>query len=576
MRIINITLPALFLLFASLTAIAAEAPDSCRNDLEAASVEALTADEADAMAEAAAPDTVVIDADDELPMCCFAVGPSYYREYRGPDFHFFKNTTNYSIKPYTFIQDQTWVGIPVFIAGWIAKSEKKAFQQNYKNSNTRIRLIKYNFHSEVDNYTQFSGIALTAGLKMAGVEGRSSWPRLIASSLASYGVMAAFVNGIKYSAKEMRPDESTKNSWPSGHTATAFVGATILHKEYGLTRSPWYSIAGYTVATATGVMRVLNNRHWISDVLSGAGIGILSTELAYGICDLLFKDRGLLMNDLNIHPDLSKNPSFFAISMGLGFGNKHLVLPDFDFEGYGVEHDDKPMSLEFGNATAVGVEAAYFFNRYIGVGARLRVKATPIKKWSAFATDEEIIMKEKFEATELWDGVQYLRLKVQSDHITEFAADAGIYFNLPLSSRFALGTKVLAGRSVMDDVDVDGILKGFKMKRVNGRFVPTDYYIDTKWDYINLSATNSFKFGSGLSLTYAHKNSFSWRVFLDYDYASKTYTASYSPLKVIEEFAPQILEQFEGYNWNPAMTFKSSIHKHLHQWVAGGALCVSF
>ena len=564
MRIINITLPALFLLFASLTAIAAEAPDSCRNDLEAASVEALTADEADAMAEAAAPDTVVIDADDELPMCCFAVGPSYYRKYRGPDFHFFKNTTNYSIKPYTFMQDQTWVGIPVFIAGWIAKSEKKAFQQNYKNSNTRIRLIKYNFHSEVDNYTQFSGIALTAGLKMAGVEGRSSWPRLIASSLASYGVMAAFVNGIKYSAKEMRPDESTKNSWPSGHTATAFVGATILHKEYGLTRSPWYSIAGYTVATATGVMRVLNNRHWISDVLSGAGIGILSTELAYGICDLLFKDRGLLMDD------------FFAISMGLGFGNKHLVLPDFDFEGYGVEHDDKPMSLEFGNATAVGVEAAYFFNRYIGVGARLRVKATPIKKWSAFATDEEIIMKEKFEATELGDGVQYLRLKVQSDHITEFAADAGIYFNLPLSSRFALGTKVLAGRSVMDDVDVDGILKGFKMKRVNGRFVPTDYYIDTKWDYINLSATNSFKFGSGLSLTYAHKNSFSWRVFLDYDYASKTYTASYSPLKVIEEFAPQILEQFEGYNWNPAMTFKSSIHKHLHQWVAGGALCVSF
>ena len=543
MRIINITLPALFLLFTSLTAIAAEAPDSCRNDLEAASVEALTADEADAMAKAAAPDTVVINADDELPMCCFAVGPSYYREYKGPDFHFLKNTTNPTVKPYTFMQDQTWVGIPVFIAGWIAKSEKKAFQQNYKNSNTRIRLIKYNFHSEVDNYTQFSGIALTAGLKMAGVEGRSSWPRLIASSLASYGVMAAFVNGIKYSAKEMRPDESTKNSWPSGHTATAFVGATILHKEY---------------------------------VLSGAGIGILSTELAYGICDLLFKDRGLLMNDLNIHPDLSKNPSFFAISMGLGFGNKHLVLPDFDFEGYGVEHDDKPMSLEFGNATAVGVEAAYFFNRYIGVGARLRVKATPIKKWSAFATDEEIIMKEKFEASELWDGVQYLRLKVQSDHITEFAADAGIYFNLPLSSRFALGTKVLAGRSVMDDVDVDGILKGFKMKRVNGRFVPTDYYIDTKWDYINLSATNSFKFGSGLSLTYAHKNSFSWRVFLDYDYASKTYTASYSPLKVIEVFAPQILEQFEGYNWNPAMTFKSSIHKHLHQWVAGGALCVSF
>jgi len=528
-------------------------------------------------------DTIPVNATDTILsadtsaqlVCCFLMGPDYYREYRGPDFMFLKNTTNYSIKPYTFMQDQTWVGIPVFLAGWIAKGEKEAFRQNYRNNNTRIRLIKYNFHSEVDNYTQFSGIALTAGLKMAGVEGRSSWPRLVASSLVSYGVMAAFVNGIKYSAKELRPDESTRNSWPSGHTATAFVGATILHKEYGLTRSPWYSIAGYSVATATGVMRVLNNRHWISDVLSGAGIGILSTELAYGICDLLFKDRGLLMNDQSIYPDLSKNPSFFSISMGLGFGNKHLELPAFNFEGYGKEHDDKPMSLQFGNATAVGVEGAYFFNRNIGVGVRLRVKATPIKKWSAFATDEEAIMKDKFEANELWSGVEKLNLKVQSDHITEFAADAGIYFNLPISSRFALGTKVLAGRSVMDDVDVDGLLRGYKMKRVNGHYVPTDYHIDTKWDYINLSATNSFKFGSGLSLTYAHKNAFSWRVFLDYDYAAKTYTASYSPLKIIEEFAPQVLEQYEGYNWNPAMTFTSSTRKHLHQWIVGGALCVS-
>ena len=39
--------------------------------------------------------------------------------------------------------------------------------------------------------------------------------------------------------------------------------------------SPWYAVGGYAVATFTGVMRVLNNRHWISDVLSGAGIGIL-------------------------------------------------------------------------------------------------------------------------------------------------------------------------------------------------------------------------------------------------------------------------------------------------------------
>ena len=506
--------------------------------------------------------------------CC--LDADAFRHYNGPDFHFLRNYTNPAAQPYSFLQDQTWVGIPVFAAGWIIKGEKEAFRQNYENKNTKIRLIKYDFHTEIDNYTQFAGIGLTVGLKLAGVEGRSSWPRLAASSLASYAVMAAFVNGIKYTASELRPDGSTHNSWPSGHTATAFVGATILHKEYGLTRSPWYSIAGYSVATATGVMRVLNNRHWISDVLSGAGIGILSTELAYGICDLLFKEKGLLMNDMSVYPDLNKRPSFFAISMGIGFGNKNLVLPPFDFIGYGDEHDKKPMELQFGNATAVGAEAAYFFNRYIGVGGRLRVKATPIKKWSAFATDEEKIMQEKLKDSELWEGVVDVDLNILSDHITEFAADAGLYFSVPLSSRFAIGAKVLAGRSVMDDVDVDGYFAGYKMKWVNGHYRPTDQYLEYKWDYINLEASNSYKFGSGFSLTYAHKNSFSWRVFLDYDYASKTYTAHYCPQEYLQEFAPRVLDQFDRDLFDPSKTYNSSTRKHLHQWVLGGALCVSF
>ncbi len=498
-----------------------------------------------------------------------------FREYHGPDFHFLKNITNPTVKPYTFMQDQTWVGIPVFIAGWILKSEKKAFRQNYNNPNTKIRLIKYNFHSKIDDFTQYSGLALTTGLKLAGVEGRSSWPRLAASTVASYAVMAALVNGIKFSVGDERPDSKRRNSWPSGHTATAFVGATILHKEYGLTRSPWYSIAGYSVATATGVMRVLNNRHWISDVLSGAGIGILSTELAYGICDLLFKGKGLLMHDqFDDYP--RENPSFFSISMGIGLGNKDLTLPPFDFYGYGEEHDKQPMSLQFGSATAVGAEGAFFFNPYIGVGARLRVKATPIKKWSSFATREEEYMRTILENPELKVGVTELNLTVESDHITEFAADAGLYLNLPLSSRFAMGTKVLVGRSVMDDVDVDGHFAGYKMDLVNGRYVRTEEAIDCDWDYIDLSASNSYKFGSGFSATYAYKNAFSWRVFVDYDYATKTYTASYTPLKYIRDFMPDALEQFEGQSFNPTNTFTSSARKHLHQWVLGGALCVSF
>ena len=508
-----------------------------------------------------------------------------YQPHHGMDFTFLKNTTNPAAKPYKFMDDQTWVGIPVFVAGMIAKGEKEAFRQNYNNPNTKIRLVKYDFHSEIDNYTQFSGIALTAGLKIAGVEGRSSWPRLFASSLASYGVMAAFVNGIKYTASEMRPDGSTRNSWPSGHTATAFVGATILHKEYGLTRSPWYSIAGYTVATATGVMRVLNNRHWISDVLSGAGIGILSTELAYGICDLLFKQKGLLMNDLAYYPDLKKNPSFFSISMGIGLGNKNLTLPGFSY-GIQIPGDDtdygpdtQSLKLQFRSATAVGVEGAWFFNPYIGIGGRLRVKSTPINGWSQFTDIEKKSLKEIAEQPEFQDAINYFDIEIQSDHITEFAADAGLYFSLPLSPRFAIGSKLLIGHSIMDDIDVEAKFLGDRIDYDDdGNFFPTgDAVAYSEWDYINVHASNSMKFGTGLSLTYAYKNSFSWRVFCDYDYSHKTYTATYAPFTYIESFCPRIRQDLiDTFHWDPVQEFKSSASKHLNQWVLGGALCVSF
>ncbi len=519
-----------------------------------------------------------------------------YRKYNGPDFHFLKNTTNPAAKPYTFLEDQTWVGIPVFLAGMLAKYEKKAFRQDYKRENTRIRLVKYNFHSEIDNYTQFSGIALTAGLKMAGVEGRSSWPRLFASSLTSYGVMAAFVNGIKYTASEMRPDGSTRNSWPSGHTATAFVGATILHKEYGLTRSPWYSIAGYSVATATGVMRVLNNRHWVSDVLSGAGIGILSTELAYGICDLLFKEKGLLMNDLNYHSDLSKDPSFFSISMGIGLGNKNLTLPPFEFKAESLLDDDDddtqdelvsdmPLKLQFRSATAVGAEGAWFFCPYVGIGGRLRVKSTPIKGWNAFVQSDSTSISDVIMVDPLVQGaIKSIDLKIESDHISEFSADVGVYFNLPLSSRFAIGSKLLVGRSIMDDIDVNAYFRGTQLDfnfeyLLNDNvpmFIKTDKDVEHKWDYIGVKASNSMKFGTGLSFTYAYKNSFSWRVFCDYDYSAKTYTADYSPFGFFETLSPEMSTLFDIFEFHLSQTMTSSARKHLHQWVLGGALCVSF
>ncbi len=495
------------------------------------------------------------------------------------------------IKPYKFMDDMTFVGVPIFVAGIIAKSEKASFRQNYDNTHSRTRLLT-NFHNEIDNYTQYVPFALAAGLNFAGVEGRSDHWRFLASSAMSYAIMAAIVNPIKYSAKEMRPDGSTRNSWPSGHTATAFVSATILHKEYGLTRSPWYSVAGYAVATATGVMRVLNNRHWVSDVLSGAGIGIVSTELAYGISDLLFKGKHLKRNDMPGSSDIIEHPSFFSISMGVGLGSKNLSFSDEDLNMKDqVGNEVGTVDLKFGTATVVGAEGAYFFNKYVGIGGRLRVKSSPIKGWSDVTSQQR----------EMWDTWLYFQdedfqnkfattrdITIESDHITEFTADFGAYFNFPLSRRLALGSKLLVGRSIIQDLDVNAHYSGLTASwdEVEEKaFIPTDAKpYDKEWDYVTVSGNNGIKFGTGLSLTYAYKHNFSWKVFVDYDYTRKHYTLEYDPLGFcyndpsdgtgINRGFPKAYENMvKDYG---VSKFSSTIKKHMNSFVIGAAFAVSF
>ena len=508
------------------------------------------------------------------------------------DLDFFKSKTNPGVKPYKFLDDLTFVGVPLFIAGWAVKGDKAMFRVNDKNNKKKNTQLLTDFKTSIDDYTQFFGPAMVVGLKIGGVEGRSDWPRLLASSALSYGIMAAFVNGIKYTAKEMRPDGSTANSWPSGHTATSFVGATILHKEYGLTRSPWYSVAGYGVATATGVMRVLNNRHWISDVMSGAGLGIISTEFGYAFADLMFKGKGLLRNDLYLD---NENPSFFAISMGVGLGNKNIdftVDDVVDKEIYGddfLAYHGQKEQIKFRSATVVDAEGAYFFNKYIGVGGRFRVRAMSAKTFGQYTGDltedsnyawdmisdiygynpeeyrlppgmnyqGEVYPLSQELTPELINkggkAIEEIGAVVESDHLTEFTASAGIYLNLPLGKRFSLGTKFLIGRSFTQELDIDGYAKGkvkdiqYDMHIFNGlplidndgkltfggiddpTNTPNNDEYDLHWDMLTIGAKSSTSYGTGLSLTYRYKSNFSWRLYFDYDYSKKDFTMKYDP-----------------------------------------------
>ncbi|MCX2480960.1 phosphatase PAP2 family protein [Pedobacter sp. MC2016-15] len=148
--------------------------------------------------------------------------------------------------------------------------------------NTRAELQEDHplFANHVDNYLQFAPMVAVYGLNLAGVKGKHGVVDQTALYLLSFGIMGATTGTIKRLADRPRPDGSNNYSFPSGHTANAFAAAEFLNQEYRDV-SPWIGYAGYTVATATGVLRMYNNKHWVSDVVAGAGIGIASTKIAY-------------------------------------------------------------------------------------------------------------------------------------------------------------------------------------------------------------------------------------------------------------------------------------------------------
>lgn len=145
----------------------------------------------------------------------------------------------------------------------------------------------HGFKTSVDNYLQFSPAMAVIALQLAGIKGRNSPLHETIIYATSMAITTALVTPIKHWSHELRPDNSNYKSFPSGHTATTFASAEFLRIEYGQV-SPWIAVGGYAAATATAVLRMHNNKHWFSDVIAGAGFGILSTDLAYLLNDRLF------------------------------------------------------------------------------------------------------------------------------------------------------------------------------------------------------------------------------------------------------------------------------------------------
>ena len=147
------------------------------------------------------------------------------------------------------------------------------------------------FSTKVDDYLMFLPIAYMYGFNAFSSQNRHEMPRQTALLLASGVLTSAIVWPSKKFTNIERPN-GENHAFPSGHTAYAFTIATVVDKEFRH-KSPWISVGSYTLAGATGVLRVMNNKHWMADVLAGAGVGILSTNTVYWLHDKIFKnDKG--------------------------------------------------------------------------------------------------------------------------------------------------------------------------------------------------------------------------------------------------------------------------------------------
>ena len=151
--------------------------------------------------------------------------------------------------------------------------------------NSEMSHMRGSRYFHFDDYIQYAPAVGFFGLGFTGVKTKHTFRQRVAVEITSYLAMAALVNAMKYSIRERRPDSGARNSFPSGHTATAFTGAELIREEYG----NWWGAGAYTVATGVAFLRLYNGRHWLNDVIAGAGIGILSARIGYWMLPLYNK-----------------------------------------------------------------------------------------------------------------------------------------------------------------------------------------------------------------------------------------------------------------------------------------------
>lgn len=203
--------------------------------------------------------------------------------------------------------------IPMSLIGTGLIINKTNFEKTI-NKDTRD-YVGYDYYLGIDDYTQHVPFIEMYIADIAGVESKNHWFDQTKYLLISNLISASTTHLLKNWTKKPRP-AGADDSFPSGHTTGAFTNATVLYNEFSQS-SDALAYSGYAFAATTGMFRLINNKHWLSDVLVGAGIGIIATELVYYIEP--FKNINPFIETENITLIPSYNNSEYALYFAYKF-----------------------------------------------------------------------------------------------------------------------------------------------------------------------------------------------------------------------------------------------------------------
>lgn len=226
-------------------------------------------------------------------------------------------------------------------------------------------------HRWEDYGLALSPLAATWVMKACGVKSRSTTRRMITANGLALGLTFGLSEALKWSVSETRPDGSDTHSFPSMHASLAFMGATVLSREYGHI-SPWITIGGYTAATGTQLLRIRHNAHWMNDIFMGASIGVVSTNLAYYLTDRIIGRKGIrpmlpTTSELLQLYSWDNHPSGFRLISGTETNGRSLSVADFAEATPGF--DTQGVTLRTSASVTAGFEAEWFLSNNLFLSA---------------------------------------------------------------------------------------------------------------------------------------------------------------------------------------------------------------